>query len=117
MELDYLWVFYNRLSRRRQSGMSSNPLTYTELEAFERKALVTFRAWETDLLMRIDDAVLAAWSGKNKPVRTPTNGGVEYAANDIVNLREMVRSRALATKLARENEAKMQAGKGPRRTA
>ena len=29
------------------------------------QALVTFTAWEADLLMRLDDAVLAAWARRN----------------------------------------------------
>jgi hypothetical protein len=47
--------------------MAANPLTYAELEAFERKALVRFSAWEADLLMRLDDAVLSIWAGQSKP--------------------------------------------------
>jgi hypothetical protein len=64
LELRYLWDFYGRLSRRRQAGMAANPLTYCELEAFERKALVHFSAWEADLLMRVDDAVITVWAGQ-----------------------------------------------------
>ena len=59
--------------------MVANPLTYTELEAFERKALVRFSAWETDLLMRVDDAVMASWAEqapKPKPKGVEKNGEI-----------------------------------------
>ena len=58
--------------------MVANPLTYTELEAFERKALYSFTAWEAEMLMRLDDAVLAVWAGqmpKPKPKVMP-NGEI-----------------------------------------
>lgn len=46
--------------------MAANPISYTELEAYERKALVTLSAWETDLIMRLDDTVLDVQAAKAK---------------------------------------------------
>ena len=48
------------MARRRQSGMAANPISYADIEAFERKTLQTFSAWETDLIVRIDDTILGA---------------------------------------------------------
>ena len=46
--------------------MAANPLTFVEMEAFERKALVSFSAWEADLIMRLDDAILDVFA-RNAP--------------------------------------------------
>lgn len=58
--------------------MAANPLTFVEMEAFERKALISFSAWEADLIMRIDDTILDVFarnapksSGKTKAVDEP----------------------------------------------
>lgn len=52
--------------------MAANPLTFLEMEAFERKTLVSLSAWEADLIMRLDNAVLDAIAGNsaNAPART-----------------------------------------------
>lgn len=101
-ELAYLWAFYLRLARRRQAGMSANPLTYAELEAFERKALVRFTAWEADLLMRVDDAVLAAWAGE-RPAPKPAQGE-PVEVSDPQNVKALFRG--LATRKRLERAAK-----------
>jgi hypothetical protein len=103
MELEPTWRWFCQLSRRRQSGMAACPLTYTELEAFERKALVEFSAWQADLIMRLDDAVLAVWAEKAKPGGSPT----EIVASDTESLRTMVKARAAQKRL--EEEARAQA--------
>lgn len=51
--------------------MASNPLTYSELEAYERKSKVCFRAWEVDLIMDLDDVVLAGWAEQSAPATAP----------------------------------------------
>lgn len=48
---------------RRQSGMGVNPLSDLELEAFDRRTCAELSAWEKDLIMRLDDAVIAAVRG------------------------------------------------------
>jgi hypothetical protein len=65
-ELLYIWEHFIKLIRRRQSGMAANPLTDEALEAYERRALVGFSAWEKDLIFRVDDAVLAVWAEQTK---------------------------------------------------
>lgn len=51
--------------------MSANPLTYLELEAFERKTLNRFSAWQTDLIMALDDAALRARHPATEPAPAP----------------------------------------------
>lgn len=55
------WRKYRLLHRRRGSGMEANPVSYTELEAFKAATRTFVSGWEADLIMRMDDAALAAW--------------------------------------------------------
>lgn len=82
--------------------MAANPLTYTELEAYERKALVKFTAFETDLLMRVDDAVMAAWAGDRPKPNTKEPAAIP--ASDTSAVRAIFRG--LATQKRLEREAK-----------
>lgn len=79
-ELQWLWMHYQRLSRRRQAGMGPNPISFLEIEAYERKALVRFSAWETELLTDLDDVVVRHALQKiernnttSKPGQVPAN--------------------------------------------
>lgn len=65
--------------------MASNPLTFTEIEAFCRLRLVPLSAWEVGVICRIDDAVLAVWAEEAKssqpsrpsgPVSVKDTGGI-----------------------------------------
>jgi len=56
------------LARRRQAGMSQNPITETEFDAYCRRRGVTPRIWEGDVFMRLDDAYLAALSNKGDAI-------------------------------------------------
>lgn len=102
--LIWLWQQFGRLSKRRHDG---GPLTYSEIEAYERKALITFTAWEADLLMRLDDTVLAVWSGKGGADKPATVEGAtdQIPVSDVRSLKEMVRARAAVTKAIKETRA------------
>ncbi|MGA0604856.1 phage tail assembly chaperone [Phenylobacterium sp. VNQ135] len=102
-ELDWLWGQYLRLSRRRQSGMGANPISYSEIEAYERKALVTFTAWESDLLMRVDDAVLDALAGEARK-SPPSDKSEPVPVSDTNSVKAIFRG--LATQKRVEKEAK-----------
>lgn len=103
-ELDYVWQWYTRLSRRRQSGMAANPITYEAIEAFERKALVHVPAWECDLLMRLDDAVMVALnppkgetlspSGKPRAPSQQSDEGMMVSVHDTAGVRAVMRGLA-----------------------
>lgn len=90
-ELEYVWNHFRRLAARRQIGMAANPLTYLELEAYERKTLVHLPAWEADLIMRLDDAVrLAADPGK--PASSPSaQEPTEIPASDVKSVKGFFR--------------------------
>lgn len=45
--------------------MAANPISYSEWMAFKADQLVTASAWESALLMRVDDAVLATIGQKS----------------------------------------------------
>lgn len=46
--------------------MAANPITEEALEAYCRRRLVDLSVWEGDLLIRLDDAVLAIWAQQAK---------------------------------------------------
>jgi hypothetical protein len=92
--LEYLWDHFLKLARRRQIGMAAGPLTYLELEAYERKALVRLSAWETALIMRIDDAVLTVWAGNRKPKPTGDAEPVAIPTSDVTGMRSLFRGLA-----------------------
>lgn len=90
--------------------MAPNPITYLELEAFERKALVRFTAWETDLLMRVDDAVLAAIAGE-KPITASTKSE-PVPASDPKGVKALLRG--IATQKRVQAEAKSRPAPKPK---
>jgi hypothetical protein len=98
-ELDYLWGHFVRLSGRRQSGMGANPLTYQEVEAYERKSLARLSAWDVSVIMRLDDAVLGVWARNHKSAPKPDAPAEPIPANDTVNMKAMFRGLATAKRL------------------
>lgn len=92
--------------RRRQYGMAANPLSYQELESFRRQTLVELSAWETALLMRLDDAMLEAISG-SKPTATDKPDDDPIPVTDMAALRARLKSTAAQARLIQEaREAK-----------
>lgn len=88
------------MARRRTSGMSPNPITYADIEAYERKTLNRFSAWETDLIVRIDDAILDAI----KPSASDTPAEAEADVKDpraVRGLLSGIRDRMAAMRAAK----------------
>lgn len=87
--MDYVWTAFNQIAQTRQSGMGVNPLTYLELEAYERKALNPLPAWETALILRLDRTVRAMLeqAQKNDSVQADT----EVSVNDRSGVRGLLR--------------------------
>lgn len=81
-----MWDAFNKVSRRRQSAAGLNPLTYVEVEAFSRLTLTYLSAWEVDLLMRIDDAIIETIHASQPK---PDAGPVEVAIDDVAGLKAM----------------------------
>lgn len=44
--------------------MSANPITFAEIEAFDRLTYAGLGPWEVDLICRLDDAVLTVFAEK-----------------------------------------------------
>lgn len=100
VEVEYLWSAFNKMARRRTSGMSVNPITYADIEAFERKTLNSFSAWETDMIVRLDDAILDGI----KPPASDTEAQSEADVNDPQAVRSLlsgIRDRTAATRAAK----------------
>lgn len=62
--LAYLWQTFCRLHARRASGFSVNPISWSDIDAFMRRAGVRLAPWEVRIIEQIDDAYL---SEQNKP--------------------------------------------------
>lgn len=69
--------------------MGINPLTYLELEAYERKALNPLPAWETALIMRLDRTVRATLAAEDK--NDTSEADVEVSVNDSAGVRGLLR--------------------------
>lgn len=53
-----VWRAFLQLSGQRQSGMATNPIALTEIEAWCRLQRVTLTPWELDTLLEMDAAAL-----------------------------------------------------------
>lgn len=69
--------------------MTVNPLTYLELEAYERKRLNFLPAWETELVMRLDRTVRATLAEEEKNDKPGTDNLV--SVNDSKGIRGLLR--------------------------
>jgi len=68
--------------------MGINPLTYLELEAYERKAINRLPAWETALIMRLDRAVRATLAAEDKNDKSEAD--TEVSINDGAGVRGLL---------------------------
>lgn len=75
--------------------MDINALTWTELDAFCRRSLVEMSVWEADLVMRLDDAVLAALRGTTKPGPKPTDPPEPIPADNVDGVKALFRGLAV----------------------
>lgn len=72
--------------------MAANPLTETELAAYCRRRAVYLTIWESDLLFRVDDAVLSVWAAEakaNKP------GGEPVPVTDTAGVRAVFMNKSI----------------------
>lgn len=61
-EAGYLWLVWNELHAARTSGMVPNPISWTEIEAYQRVTGEPLLAWEARAVRAVDDAYIAAVS-------------------------------------------------------
>lgn len=55
----YVWMWFFELNGRRTYGMSMNPITWPDIDAWARLKGVRLKQWEMDALTGIDDAYRA----------------------------------------------------------
>jgi hypothetical protein len=61
LSLQYLWVAYHRIRRRKGgNGFSVSPIEWGDIDAFIRLTHVDLVPWEINLIERLDDAFVAA---------------------------------------------------------
>lgn len=72
--------------------MAANPITEQELAAYCRRRHVPLSIWEGDLILKVDDAVLAVWAEQTKT--TSANSGQPVPISDTAGVRALFRSRA-----------------------
>jgi hypothetical protein len=53
-ELEYIWGWFLRLSRKRQGGMGVNPLSSAEILAWQARHRAPFDAFEESVIDRLD---------------------------------------------------------------
>lgn len=82
MALDYLWQTYHRLRRRKGAGFSGpEPVTWSDIDAYARRAGIRLAPWEVRIIERIDDLYLTPEPKPTLPegeeavaVASPSNG-------------------------------------------
>src|SRR5262249_53079993 len=55
LELEHVWTAFCRLSARRRSGFSIEPIGWADLDAFIRLTGVRLAPWEVQLIEMLDD--------------------------------------------------------------
>lgn len=71
--------------------MGINPIPYLEFESLSRQLLLQPTVWETELFMRVDDAVLAVVNAQQaKP-----NGKAEIPVTDTQGVKSLLLSKAV----------------------
>lgn len=58
-ELEYLWTWFLKLSRKRQSGMGPSPISSEEINHWCARRRVVFEPHEHDILDRLDELFLS----------------------------------------------------------
>lgn len=89
--------------------MASNPLTYSEIEAFARLSRIELTAWEADLYCRLDDAVLAAWADETQTSNPAEEEPSAIPVSDVASLKAMLKGTAARTRMVAEAKAQAKA--------
>jgi hypothetical protein len=62
----YVWVYFIRMHNQRQSGMSVNPLSFSDIQAFFMLEQVHPLSEEISIICRLDAIALKAYSDQSK---------------------------------------------------
>jgi hypothetical protein len=54
----HIWGWFQQLTGKRTAGMSINPITYSDIDAWSRLYGIRPKAWELDALSAIDAAFM-----------------------------------------------------------
>jgi hypothetical protein len=85
--------------------MAANPITYEAIDAFSRRTCMDLSAWETDLIVRIDDAILAIIAEQAaKPAENDASGqsgGSQIPVSNPRGIRDLFRG--IARRKAQEH--------------
>jgi hypothetical protein len=57
-EVEYIWAWFCKLNGRRINGMSVGPITHQEITAWSERMELNVTPFETEALLRIDDAFI-----------------------------------------------------------
>ncbi|MEH6697199.1 MAG: hypothetical protein V7672_00725 [Brevundimonas sp.] len=71
----HLFDAFVNLSLTRQVGMAPNPISYTEIEAFNRLTHASLSAWDIALIRRLDLAVMAILNPSKAPKTVSARDG------------------------------------------
>lgn len=63
-ELEYIWEWFAKLSGKRQNGMGVNPISSTEILAWQQRQRIRFDPFEESVIDRLDATFL---KHQNKP--------------------------------------------------
>lgn len=75
----HVWWWFQDLSAARSTGMSANPISFTEIDAYARLHRMVMEGWEIGLLRRLDTLALSQTArkgadgatGAGKPEKPP----------------------------------------------
>jgi hypothetical protein len=62
-QLGYIWLVWNELHAARSSGFAANPISWTEIEAYQRVVGEPLLAWEARAVRSVDNAYMKAVGG------------------------------------------------------
>ena len=97
-----VWTAFNRIASRRQSGTVANPISFSEIEAFNRLTFARLGPWEVDVICRLDDVVL-------RIAMAQANGGKDEA--HLIPFDDGEGVKAFMTRLTIQQNAKVAAQK------
>jgi hypothetical protein len=65
-EVEHIWDWFLHLNRRRQNGMSINPISHQEITAWSEGMKKAITPFERDALTQLDDAYIEHQNSKEK---------------------------------------------------
>jgi hypothetical protein len=73
-EVEHLWAIWRDLHSARGSGFSSNPISWSDLDAYARLLDEPLEPWEARAIRAVDDAYIASLADKGEVTGEPHHG-------------------------------------------